>query len=99
MLRSALLTGVCAAPSPGSESYTSVGGSVVTFGFAMNPWFGKAVILAGAVAMVAIRAPHGRRSRIVRVVESRKGRLEVFLLTDGAAVRTSRTKRLIPRVW
>jgi protein-S-isoprenylcysteine O-methyltransferase Ste14 len=47
----------------------------------MDPWFGKAVVLAGAVAIVAIRAPHGQRSRGVRVAASRKGTLEIVLLT------------------
>ena len=46
----------------------------------MNPWFAKAVILVGIVAMLAIRAPHGRRSRTTRVVQSRKGSLEIVLL-------------------
>ena len=46
----------------------------------MNPWFAKAAILVAAVAMVAIRAPHGRLSRTIRIVESRKGSLEIFLL-------------------
>jgi protein-S-isoprenylcysteine O-methyltransferase Ste14 len=32
------------------------------------------------VAMMAIRAPHGRRSAQLKVVESRKGRLEMTLL-------------------
>ena len=47
---------------------------------AMNPWIAKAVILAASVVMVAIRAPHGQRSRGVTVVTDRKGRLEVILL-------------------
>jgi len=47
----------------------------------MNPWIAKAVILAASVAMVAIRAPHGQRSRGVKVVKSSKGRLEIGLLT------------------
>jgi protein-S-isoprenylcysteine O-methyltransferase Ste14 len=46
----------------------------------MNPWVAKAIILAASIAMVAIRAPHGQRSRGVRVVKDRKGRLEVILL-------------------
>jgi protein-S-isoprenylcysteine O-methyltransferase Ste14 len=46
----------------------------------MNPWIAKAVILAASVVMVAIRAPHGQRSRGVTVVTDRKGRLEVILL-------------------
>ena len=46
----------------------------------MDPWYAKAVILAASIAMVVIRAPHGSRSRKVKTVRSRKGRLEVFLL-------------------
>jgi protein-S-isoprenylcysteine O-methyltransferase Ste14 len=46
----------------------------------MNPWFPKAVILIAMIAIIVIRAPHGRRSRTVKVVKSGKGRLEVFLL-------------------
>lgn len=47
----------------------------------MNPWLAKAVILAASVVMVAIRAPHGQRSRGLKVVKHHKGRLEVILLT------------------
>ena len=47
----------------------------------MNPWIAKAVILAASVVMVAIRAPHGHRSRGIKVVVSRKGTLEIVLLT------------------
>jgi protein-S-isoprenylcysteine O-methyltransferase Ste14 len=47
----------------------------------MNPWLAKAVILMGSIVMVVIRAPHGQRSRGVKVVRSRKGPLEVALLT------------------
>jgi len=47
----------------------------------MNPWIAKAVILAASVVMVAIRAPHGQRSRGVKVVESRRGTLETALLS------------------
>ena len=47
----------------------------------MNPWYAKAVLLAASVAMVVIRAPHGQRSRKVKVATSRKGGLEVALLT------------------
>lgn len=46
----------------------------------MNVWIAKAVILASTVAMIAIRAPHGQRSRSVEVVASRKGWLEIVLL-------------------
>jgi protein-S-isoprenylcysteine O-methyltransferase Ste14 len=46
----------------------------------MNPWIAKAVVLAGTVVMIAIRAPHGNRSRSVRVAKSCKTRLETGLL-------------------
>jgi protein-S-isoprenylcysteine O-methyltransferase Ste14 len=52
-----------------------------TFGSIMNPWIAKATILAASVAMVVIRAPHGRRSRGVKVARSCKGPREVALLT------------------
>ena len=47
----------------------------------MSPWFGKAIILASSIVMVIIRAPHGRRSRGVKVVRSGRGALEIVLLT------------------
>ncbi len=47
----------------------------------MNPWIAKAVILAANVVLIAIRAPHGHRSRGIKVVRSRKGTLETVLLT------------------
>ena len=47
----------------------------------MNPWFAKIVILLANVALVVIRAPHGHRSRTVPVAKSRKGALEIVLLT------------------
>ena len=51
----------------------------------MNPWFAKAVILAANVVMVVIRAPHGQRSRGIKIVKDRKGRREVILLTLAMA--------------
>jgi protein-S-isoprenylcysteine O-methyltransferase Ste14 len=47
----------------------------------MSPGYAKAVLLAASVAMVVIRAPHGNRSRKVKVAKSGKGGLEVALLT------------------
>jgi protein-S-isoprenylcysteine O-methyltransferase Ste14 len=47
----------------------------------MSSWFGKAIILASSIAMVIIRAPHGKRSRLVKVVRSGRGALEIVLLT------------------
>jgi protein-S-isoprenylcysteine O-methyltransferase Ste14 len=47
----------------------------------MNPWFAKTVILLATVVMIVIRAPHGQRSRTIPVMKSRKGALEIVLLT------------------
>jgi len=47
----------------------------------MNPWLAASVVLLASIVMVAIRAPHGQRSRGVAVARSRKGRLEIALLT------------------
>jgi hypothetical protein len=47
---------------------------------AMNPWVAKAVVLAAAVVMMAIRAPHGHRSRSVKIAKSHKTPLETGLL-------------------
>jgi protein-S-isoprenylcysteine O-methyltransferase Ste14 len=46
----------------------------------MNPWFAKTVILITTIAIMLIRAPHGRRSRTIKVAKSRKGALDVALL-------------------
>jgi len=48
---------------------------------AIHPWFGKAVIVAGSIVVIIIRAPHGQRSRGIKVVRSCKGPLEIGLLT------------------
>jgi protein-S-isoprenylcysteine O-methyltransferase Ste14 len=47
----------------------------------MNPWYAKAIVLLANLAIVVIRAPHGRRSRATPVARSRKGTLEIVLLT------------------
>jgi protein-S-isoprenylcysteine O-methyltransferase Ste14 len=46
----------------------------------MNPWIAKALVFAGGVVMIAIRAPHGHRSRTVKVATSYKTPLETGLL-------------------
>jgi protein-S-isoprenylcysteine O-methyltransferase Ste14 len=46
----------------------------------LSPFIAKMVILAASIVMIAIRAPHGQRSRGIKVVKHRKGRLEVALL-------------------
>jgi len=47
----------------------------------LDPWLAKAAVLLGSIVMVVIRAPHGQRSRGVKVAKSRKGPLEIALLT------------------
>jgi protein-S-isoprenylcysteine O-methyltransferase Ste14 len=59
----------------------------------MNPLIAKAVVLAGTVVMVAIRAPHGRRSQSIKVARSYKTPLDVGLLVLAGA------GFLIPLVW
>src|SRR5580698_1890243 len=46
----------------------------------MNPWIAKAPVLVGTAVMMAIRAPHGHRSRMVKVATSYKTPLETGLL-------------------
>ena len=46
----------------------------------MSPWVAKVVVLAATLTMIAVRAPHGRRSRNVKVVRSHKTSLETGLL-------------------
>ena len=46
----------------------------------MSPSYGKAIIVASSIAMVIIRAPHGQRSRGVKVARSKRGALETVLL-------------------
>src|SRR5882762_4256266 len=46
----------------------------------MNPWIAKAGVLAATVVMIAIRAPHGHRSRSVKVAKSHKTPFETGLL-------------------
>jgi len=40
----------------------------------------KTVILVASIVMIAIRAPHGKRSHAIPVVRSRKGKIEIALL-------------------
>lgn len=47
----------------------------------MHPWIAKAIVVVSSIVMVVIRAPHGQSSRGRKVVNNRKGRLEIGLLT------------------
>jgi protein-S-isoprenylcysteine O-methyltransferase Ste14 len=59
----------------------------------MHPWFAKAAVLLASVVMVAIRAPHGQRSRSVPVAKSRRGPREILLLAVAWVA------FLLPLVW
>jgi protein-S-isoprenylcysteine O-methyltransferase Ste14 len=48
---------------------------------AVNPWFAKAIILVGTLAIIIIPASLHQRVGENKVVKSRKGRLERILLT------------------
>jgi len=47
----------------------------------VNPWYAKALVIAATVAMVVIRAPHGRRSTKVPIARNAKGPAETVLLS------------------
>src|SRR5262245_2932340 len=47
----------------------------------MHAWVAKLTLLVGIVAMIAIRAPYGRKCSQIKVVQSKRGRLEMVLLT------------------
>jgi protein-S-isoprenylcysteine O-methyltransferase Ste14 len=47
----------------------------------MHLWIAKATLILGIVAVVAIRAPYGRRSSQIKVITSKRGTLEIVLLS------------------
>ena len=59
----------------------------------MNPWVAKALVLAATLVMLVIRAPHGSRSRSVKVAVSRKTPLETGLLV------LAWVGFLVPLIW
>ena len=59
----------------------------------MNPWIAKAVVVAATAVMIAIRAPHGRESRRVKVIKSHKTPLETVILI------LAWTGFFIPLIW
>jgi protein-S-isoprenylcysteine O-methyltransferase Ste14 len=59
----------------------------------MNAWIAKAVVLTATVVMIAIRAPHGRDSRRMRVIRSHKTPLETVILV------LAWTGFFIPLIW
>jgi protein-S-isoprenylcysteine O-methyltransferase Ste14 len=60
----------------------------------MSTWFAKVAVLVSLLGFIVIRWPHGHRSGTVRVVEDRKGGLEIGLLIGALSGTT-----LIPLVW
>ena len=46
----------------------------------MHLWIAKATLILDRLAVVAIRAPHGRRSSQTKVIKSKRGALEIVLL-------------------
>jgi protein-S-isoprenylcysteine O-methyltransferase Ste14 len=46
----------------------------------MSPWYGIALYFPAMIASIVLRAPHANRSSKVKVVQSRKGGLEIALL-------------------
>jgi protein-S-isoprenylcysteine O-methyltransferase Ste14 len=59
----------------------------------MNPWIAKVVVIAGTLVMIAIRAPHGHRSRRVKVAKSHKTSLDTGLLVFAWV------GFLVPLIW
>src|SRR5262245_58101889 len=59
----------------------------------MNPWIAKALVLTSTVVMIGIRAPHGRRSRVVKVATSYTTPLETGLLV------LAWVGFLVPLIW
>jgi len=47
----------------------------------LEPWIARVAVVLASIVMVGIRAPHGHRSRGVRVAKSLKGTLEIVLLS------------------
>lgn len=60
----------------------------------LNEWFAKGAVLANLLGQVFIRWPHGNRSKEVKVVEDRKGALEIGLVV-GAVLGSV----LLPALW
>lgn len=59
----------------------------------MNVLYAKAVILVCTIAMVVIRAPHGQRSRAIKIVKERRTAVERFVL------KCALVGFFIPLVW
>ena len=60
----------------------------------MNLWFGKLAVLVALLGISIIRAPHGKRSRTLRIAQDRKSALDMVLLA-GCFLGTT----ILPAVW
>ena len=47
----------------------------------MHLWIAKATLILDIVAVVAIRAPYGRRSSKLKIIKRERGRLEIVSLS------------------
>jgi protein-S-isoprenylcysteine O-methyltransferase Ste14 len=59
----------------------------------VSPWFAKAAVVTGFIAVGLIRMPHMRRSRRIRIARSRTGPRETI------RNRLSQVAALLPLVW
>jgi hypothetical protein len=59
----------------------------------VSPWFPRAVLLAGIVGMIVVRAPHIKRSTGIKVVKSGNTGL------DGLFVAFVSVALLLPLLW
>jgi len=59
----------------------------------IDPWIARVTAFAAIAVLIAIRAPHGQRSRTVKVAKDHKGRLERVLLAQAII------GSLVPLVW
>lgn len=59
----------------------------------MNPWFAKCAVLLASIVLIAIRAPHGQRSRSMKVARSARGAVENVLLS------LAMLSFFVPLVW
>ena len=48
----------------------------------MRLWIAKATLILGMVAVVAIRAPYGRRSSQIKVIKSKRDALEIIVYRE-----------------
>lgn len=60
----------------------------------MNLWYAKAAVLASLLSFIFIRWPHGNRYGKAKIIDDRKGGLEIALLSSAGIGTT-----LLPLIW